>query len=352
MKVVGVSDDKTCLNADSPTSLAVIPSATASSSTSSSGAAGSPTPGSGKPTNGSANEAGGSSSKSNTGVIIGGVLAALFGIAAIIALVLFFLRRRKNRSAQFYDNDGYGYRPRRGGRMNSMDLDAPAVLEDGQPAPVVNPYPYTPSSIAQSQHAGGAVSHAGSASVHELLPRGSQYTASQYPGSQYPGSQYDAQTQYSAHLSNPYSAPSESSYSQHQRGPSGSDVGGAMSAVGGAMSMRSGDTSSMTSSARRKAAMAGIPSVPKPPTRYIVHTDLEEELPEEEPEVVELPPQYSERRAPIPVLSSYAAPPPGAPAPDAHANPLEVEEAGSSSRLQEPIQPATPTTAGPLPYKS
>lgn len=33
------------------------------------------------------------------------------------------------------------------------------------------------------------------------------------------------------------------------------------------------------------------------PTRFIVHTDAEDHVPEAEVEVVELPPQYSERRA-------------------------------------------------------
>lgn len=41
--------------------------------------------------------------------------------------------------------------------------------------------------------------------------------------------------------------------------------------------------------------MAGMTSY-KPPTRFMVHTDAEDHFPEDEAEVVELPPQYSERR--------------------------------------------------------
>ena len=53
----------------------------------------------------------------------------------------------------------------------------------------------------------------------------------------------------------------------------------------------------MSSSGRRKAAMAGMSSY-QPATRFIVHTDAEDGVPAGEDEVVELPPQYSERRAP------------------------------------------------------
>ena len=52
----------------------------------------------------------------------------------------------------------------------------------------------------------------------------------------------------------------------------------------------------MSSSGRRKAAMAGMSSYQ--PTRFIVHTDAEDNVPEVEPDVVELPPQYSVRQTP------------------------------------------------------
>lgn len=103
----------------------------------------------------------------------------------------------------------------------------------------------------------------------------------------------------------------------------------------------------MTSSARRKAAMAGETTYR--PTRFIVHQDLEEAVPQDEGDVVELPPQYSESRTPLHALK-YVAPPPGSP--PRGANPLEAEEADSSNHLQEPLQPATPTMPTSPAYRS
>ncbi|KAG1769151.1 hypothetical protein EDD22DRAFT_977564 [Suillus occidentalis] len=55
--------------------------------------------------------------------------------------------------------------------------------------------------------------------------------------------------------------------------------------------------SSMSSAGRRKAAMAGQTAY-KPSTRFILHTDVEDVLPDDNG-VVELPPQYSEHRQPL-----------------------------------------------------
>lgn len=339
---VGISDDSTCLTSDSPTSLATMPSATSSVSPSATSAGTSPSSSSSSDAAGDATR-----SKTSTGAIVGGVLAGIFGIAAIAALILFLMKRNR-RSTGYYDsNEQYVYRPRRGGRLRSVDLDAPAVMEDGHPGATINPYPFSASSVTQSVAGVGGASHNMSGSVHELLPRDqdSHYRGSQYQGSQYLSSEYDGQSQYGQsqytnNLTNPYSAsPSDASFSPHTRRPSRSTVGGApLSTIEG--SVPGGDNASMTSSARRKAAMAGVATY-KPPTRFIVHTDLEEVQPQDDgEEVVELPPQYSERRAPLRAVDDYAAPPPGSPG---NAGPLE-EEAGSSSRLQEPMQPATPKT--------
>lgn len=52
------------------------------------------------------------------------------------------------------------------------------------------------------------------------------------------------------------------------------------------------------STTQRKAAMAGVTSYK--PSRFIVHTDVEDDLPPpNEDGIVELPPQYSERRGPL-----------------------------------------------------
>lgn len=51
---------------------------------------------------------------------------------------------------------------------------------------------------------------------------------------------------------------------------------------------------SSISAAQRKANMAGVSSYK--PSRFILHTDIEDTVPPETEEVVELPPQYTERR--------------------------------------------------------
>jgi hypothetical protein len=317
VKLVGITDDQTCLNTNSPTSLSIVPSATSSASPSHSATPGSSTdPSSSQPAGNT------TASKSNTGTIIGGVLAGVGAVAVIAVLALFLLRRRRRqRSPTFYD-DGYGYRPRRSGRLEHVDLDAPAIMDDGQPAPVISPYPFI-SPNTHSSPGSVAGSHAVSGSVHPLLPRN-------------PVSPFDNATEYTGPLSDPHGIPPDSRSSRHRR--SESDGQGAMS---------TSDGTSMTSSARRKAAQAGRTSYK--PTRFIVHTDLEEAVPQDEGDIVELPPQYSERRGPLPQVN-YTIPPPGFPT--STSNPLEVQESGTHG-LQEPIQPETPVTpTPPLHYRS
>ncbi|KIM75422.1 hypothetical protein PILCRDRAFT_13669 [Piloderma croceum F 1598] len=47
---------------------------------------------------------------------------------------------------------------------------------------------------------------------------------------------------------------------------------------------------------RQKAAMAGVSAYK--PSRFILHTDVDEVVPDEEQDIVELPPQYTDRRQP------------------------------------------------------
>jgi len=61
-------------------------------------------------------------------------------------------------------------------------------------------------------------------------------------------------------------------------------------------------------SAQRKAMQAGVSST-YTPSRFIVHTDVEDVYPPPNDDgVVELPPQYSERRAPLPEPSASELP--------------------------------------------
>lgn len=50
----------------------------------------------------------------------------------------------------------------------------------------------------------------------------------------------------------------------------------------------------LSQAGRQKAAMAGVSAYR--PSRFILHTDVEETLPIEEMDIVELPPQYTDRR--------------------------------------------------------
>jgi len=50
----------------------------------------------------------------------------------------------------------------------------------------------------------------------------------------------------------------------------------------------------LSQAGRQKAAMAGVSAYR--PSRFILHTDVEEALPNDEMDIVELPPQYTDRR--------------------------------------------------------
>lgn len=273
IRVVGVTDDKTCLDSNSPTSASITPSPTASQISSTGGVT--------SPTAGSDNAP--ASHKISGAVIAGAIAAAVFAIATIIVLAIFLLRRRKK--------DGHQ-------RFGSIDLnDGPPGPNDQHPATVINPYPMTPASRSTT-----------SPSQHNLLGSGSQYTRSDYPPTVSPPSTYTASA-YGATGYGPLSAYGDQSYhgtslyattaGSHARHHSNARSAATMSSNDRA-SMWDGTT--MTAAAR-KAAAAGIPANPNPvPARFIMHTDLEDTVPPlpVQDEVIELPPQYSERRAPLP----------------------------------------------------
>lgn len=77
-------------------------------------------------------------------------------------------------------------------------------------------------------------------------------------------------------------------------------------------SSRQSMASTTLTAAQRKAAMAGESNY-KPPSRFILHTDIEDDLPPPNDDgVVELPPQYTERRMPItdPLQAALPSSPP------------------------------------------
>ena len=268
VRIVSQSEDKSCVNKNSPATVTGAPHATkAPSTTTSSHATSTHSTGAGHASGGT----------SNTGAIVGGVLAGLFGLFSLTALGIFFWRRRgRARRDNFTKGSFFSRGSRRKGRLNSMDLDPPVGLHDSNgPVPVIQPFPYIPSA-ADDPFA--------SPSSHNLLT------------SRSPNSQFDTRTQYNS--ANPFDGelPPPTEYGTHSRDPSLPGL-----SVSGSSINEPGRVTSMSSSGRSKASLAG--AVNTRPTRFILHTDIEEVAPEDEnEEVVELPPQYSERRAPLPSL--------------------------------------------------
>jgi len=205
-----------------------------------------------------------SSNTSSTGVatstIVGAAVGAGIGVAAIASLVVWYLNRRRRRGWQGgIVSKGHPHRPA------SLDMD-PSTDNDNFHHPPVHPYPF----------------HSDSASrLAPLLSPG----LSSAPGSGF-GSPYHDSTS-----TDPSARSSEPPYGQLLHSPSNSH-GGGLVALGDVAN--SSVSASMSSSGRQKAAMAGMGSH-YPPTRFIVHTDAEDEIPEVVPAVVELPPQYTER---------------------------------------------------------
>jgi hypothetical protein len=133
---------------------------------------------------------------------------------------------------------------------------------------------------------------------------GGQESQDQHPSLQgpfHPPAHYQPHSQYlSSRLpesENPFSAPSDaSSYSQSQH----PDVDPFM------------EQTSTVSSGQRKSGMAGLTGYK--PSRFVLHTDAEDDIPPNEDGVVELPPQYSATRPPAKGLqqatsTSFSSPP-------------------------------------------
>lgn len=307
IKLVGSTDDSTCLTANSPASSGAFPSHTApprpsksasntASPTASESAATSATP---------------VPAKSNVGLIAGLAIVGVFGLTAII-LVVIFLRKRKNQR-------------RYAGHVDLMD-PPPGPQDDHPPAPV-NPYPFTMSSHGSSY--AGSVAYGNqppSSSAHNLLFEHGSEPNTPMPN---PFSDYGDTTSI---------ADTRSAYTGYQDEPTSY----APSASGAPQSIRSYPPSTATGTAAgRKAALAG--AQPYKPARFILHTDLEEVVPPDEgEEVIELPPQYSEARAPIsglqaPASSTVPTPPaPPGSSPDAPANVPDIS-----------LTPATPAESRP-----
>lgn len=298
---VGVTNDATCLTGSYPSSLAVHPSATFTSSSASAT---------------STSTTSGSSSKSSVsgGAIAGGVIGGIVGLAAIALLAYFFLRRNRRTRGRFYD-DGV-YQAYRAGRSKKQDVDLVHETSEDAPPAVVQPYPlFNPSEFGDGSDL-GAVS-----SVSNLMQPGPHPGYMPYPHSTHSRQMSDGTSAF------PESMPGlRDSFSS------------------------SSNAQSISSGAQRKAAMAGLTAY-QPPARFILHTDAED--------VIELPPQYSAFRAPSTTVQSgdeastsgaevLPPPPPfesgvSTTMPGRSAGMLEQDDETSQARLQQPLSPGPPT---------
>ncbi|EIW86786.1 hypothetical protein CONPUDRAFT_79019 [Coniophora puteana RWD-64-598 SS2] len=223
------SNDQSCLNGNSPTSTAV-----------------------GQPSSTSGGSGQSGSSNSSVAAIAGAVVGCLVGLAAIVSLALFFIKRRKATRSPY----GAGTRTH---RIDSVDLDHDASTSG--PVPAIYPYPYHSDSAS---HLGAATDY------RDHSPTSNASAASADPFNPPPPSPQQSSARRTSDGYGAYvDATSASGRSSH--GP--------------------------RSSASRKAAMANSGGS-RQAARYILHTDMDDIAEPDEHGVVELPPQYTERRQP------------------------------------------------------
>ncbi|KAJ6519751.1 hypothetical protein C8R45DRAFT_952610 [Mycena sanguinolenta] len=188
---------------------------------------------------------------SNTGAIAGSVLGALVFLAVLITLGLFFLRQRQEKKkARMAVNELRRSRP-----LDSSEMDLTYDAQHNSTSPFMSASAPNSSTFGQPSH---------------------------YQDSQYLASRPENE--------NPFHTPTQST----SHSP---DIEPFME-----------QTSSSTSAGHRKSAMAGSTSYK--PSRYVLHTDAEDEdLVPNEDGVVELPPQYSATRMPARGLPTFDSPP-------------------------------------------
>ncbi|KAG6817998.1 hypothetical protein H0H87_009153 [Tephrocybe sp. NHM501043] len=293
IKTVGITDDATCLNTLSPSSTAVSVTSTSPTSTSHTQTASETQ---------SASPTAEPEQKTSIAAIAGTVIGALVFLAVVITLGLFFLRKRR-------DNNQNNRRS----HNTELDLTYDPTHAHGN-------YPYSSGAAGASAsplalNPGGQDYNPFSDNIHPQQAYNqaaygapSPYTTSpsQYPASQYQYSDYQSQSPYqppsqyqpSQYQASEYSIPL--SHSQQRSLGSDADPFNPYALASNARSAiqpfdTSDAVSTTLSNAQRKAAMAGTSTYT--PSRFIVHTDVEDELPPPNQDgVVELPPQYSERR--------------------------------------------------------
>ncbi|KAG2061772.1 hypothetical protein BDR06DRAFT_945802 [Suillus hirtellus] len=235
LETVTLSNNAACLSSNSPSSTASVPSSTTASTS----------------TGISPTSSQNTSSSSNTATIASAAIGCVVALAALTSLGMFLLRKRRASRSPYVISSS----KRHSHRLPSMDLDHEGSRHGH--VPPIYPFPYQTDSV---NHLAPPIHPA--AQSHLTSPSTDDFALSN------PRTPF-SQTQHSRQISNPDSFAGDG------------DGGG----------------SSMTSTGRRKAAMAGQTAY-KPSTRFILHTDVEDILPDDNG-IVELPPQYSEHRQPL-----------------------------------------------------
>ncbi|KAF8350129.1 hypothetical protein F5887DRAFT_943923 [Amanita rubescens] len=236
------SNDATCLDSSSPSSTSAHKSPTHATSTSTPVSTGPSHPNSGI----------------SSGGIVGIVIGVLLFLAVAITMALFIRRRKQDAQGRF---------------RRQMDLTA-----GSHPGPSINSTGYTPSASAHT------------------IQNTSQYDANPFastasvPAYQSPIDRYQANSRQEVHLF-PQPPPESHSQLSNPHSPTFMPVG---TSVGVPSSQRVESDRLAYDRRREKAIAAGI----QPPTRYIVHTDAEDEAPQQDENgVVEVPPRYTMRFA-------------------------------------------------------
>lgn len=274
--VVGSSDDQTCLSDLSPSSTSARPTPTSSMPS--------------LPASNTATSVPPASSSAASGtpvaVIAGTVIGALLFLAVLVTMGLFFLRKR-------YDTWRNGGSPnirRHSRRVPEVELTYDSNSNE-RPHATATPsvhshYPFLPTGdhYDSNPFLDSPVQPSGPQSPQLLL-------STYQPSGHQMSSQYQPPLHYQPHpLSENHINPFEINSLASAVNPDYES-----SVVQNSDQSTSRDS---MSTAQRKAAVAGVSTYK--PSRFILHTDLDDALPPpNEDGVVELPPQYSERRNPL-----------------------------------------------------
>ncbi|KAF8168177.1 hypothetical protein B0H34DRAFT_49886 [Crassisporium funariophilum] len=337
IRLVAFSDDTSCLNNLSPSSTSAAPSATGSTTPTSTSTAAPTT--TAPPSNGL-----------SIAAIAGTVIGALLFLAVIVTLGLFFLRKKRDaRSSTGNNVRRYSHRidsevdlsydPSQAGIVTPYGLPHGLPPNHSVPASPYPPYspdsnrPFDPSPfLDNSPPPSQYQSSQYQTSIYQSPPTQHQHPGAYQPPSQYqdPGA-YQPPSQYQN--PGPYQPPAQyyppqSNYAPSNAGPDPFGAPGPPTLPTGAeyesyplqgqsqtqspeQSTSRDSMATGTSAAQRKAAMAGNTSYK--PSRFVMHTDADDDLPPpNEDGVVELPPQYSERHGALGVTNPSPSPGPNA----------------------------------------